>query len=219
MATLSHANVTPKVVERRSRTWGTIIYEESVNPAYLQIIESSGIPSVVSPLHDRDDLEDGSGFKKPHRHILFRFDSIKSRSQVREFVESFGGVGAEDIKSVEGSVVYLWHGNSPGKAQYDKAECQCLNGFDINRYLPKVDSDTGFCEIVQYIETNDLSHFSALVRDLLKNRPELVPVCRKNSYAITAYLKSRTHEFAVLNGNVSRIPPGFTPAPPTFDFD
>lgn len=195
MATLSHSAKAEKPKEKRSRSWGTIVYEESVLPDYLSIIERSGVQAVVSPLHDKDELEDGSGLKKPHRHILFQFGSQKSRSQVLELVGSFGGVGAELILSMPGSVQYLWHGNSPDKAQYEMSDCVCVNGFDIGKHLPKVDRDEGFLRVVAFIESNDLFYYSDLILAVSKDAPELVPCCRKDGYSIVNYLKAREARF------------------------
>lgn len=194
MATLPKGSKKP--AGRRSYNWATIIYPESVHDDYMDIIERSGVQAVISPLHDKDELEspppDGtSPFKKPHYHIIFHFSSLKSQAQVREFVESFGGVGAESVKSMDGSVVYLWHGNSPDKAQYDKADCFCINGFKVERYMPKLDRDVGFAEVIKYIEMTGEVYYSDLICNLIEDRPDLLPICRKDSYALVNYLKSR----------------------------
>lgn len=197
MSTLPRSSKTS--AGRRSYNWGTIIYPESVVDEYLDIIERSGVQAIISPLHDRDELDsppqDGSSpFKKPHYHILFHFSSLKSLAQVKEFVESFGGVGAETIKSMEGSVVYLWHGNNQDKAQYDKNDCLCINGFDLDRYKPKLDRDVGFAEVIRYIEMTGEVHYNSLICNLLEDRPELLAICRKDSYSIVNYLKARQYQ-------------------------
>lgn len=182
----------------RTRNWGTIIYDESVNPDYLKILKESGIEAIISPLHDKDKVSDDPDcqeYKKPHRHVILKFSGQKSRIQVKEFVSSFGGVGAEDIKSMPGSVQYLWHMNDPDKAQYDKNDCVCINGFRVDKYMPKIDRDDGYCQVIEYIESNDIIHYSALMREIIKDRPELINTCRRDSYAIVNYLKSREDEF------------------------
>ena len=195
MATLSHVTFQDPADRVRNRNWGTVVYDESCNPDYLRIIEESGVQAVVSPLHDKDKVSDDSQeFKKPHRHIIFKFSGMKSRKQVKEFISAFGGVGAEDIKSMPGSVQYLWHMNSPDKAQYSMDDCICINGFDIARYMPEMDKNLGFCEVITYIEQNDEIYFSGLMRGIMKDRPDLVPVCRRDSYSIVNYLKARENE-------------------------
>lgn len=217
----------------RTRNWGTIVYDESVNPDYLKILEESGIEAIVSPLHDKDKVSDDPDcqeYKKPHRHIILKFSGQKSRIQVKEFVSSFGGVGAEDIKSMPGSVQYLWHANSPDKAQYDKNDCVCINGFKLEKYMPKVDRDDGYCQVISYIEENDIIHYSALMREIIKDRPELINTCRRDSYAIVNYLKSREDEFRKMemvnnakgsSGTVTAPYPwsdGFKRTPKNFNF-
>lgn len=230
MATLAHSVEIDSGDRVRNRNWGTVIYQESVDPDYLRIIEESGVQAVVSPLHDRDKVNDnGEEFKKPHYHIILKFSGMKSRKQVKEFIASFGGVGAEDIKSMPGSVQYLWHMNSPDKAQYNKDDCVCLNGFDLERYMPEMDKNFGFCEVISYIEANDEIHFSSLMRSLIKERPDLVPVCRRDSYSIVNYLKSRESELKRqsmidIGSGVPEAPKntiyhdGFRKLPPGMDF-
>ena len=192
MATLSHPPAVSKPPkERRSYNWGTILYEESAVPGWGSLIESSGVPAVASPLHDKDELEDGSGLKKPHWHILFRFSSLKSRSQAKEFFESFGGVGAEDIKSMPGAVQYLWHMNSPDKAQYEKEGCICFNGFLVDKYMPQPDRNESFVRLVQTIEAHDLVYYNDLVLIVMQESPDLIASCRRDSYSIVSYLKAR----------------------------
>lgn len=194
MATLPHSAEAPKPA--RSRTWGTIVYQESAPDGWMRILEETCVPCAVSPLHDRDVPESGIGLKKPHWHVLFHFDSVKSRPQIFELVKPFCGVGAEPIKSIGGAVVYLWHGNSPEKAQYSRDGCTAFNGFQIDRWMPKPDRDAAFCEVVAYIEENDICYYSDLVRSVIKDRSELLAVCRRDSYSIVSYLKSRSAELA-----------------------
>lgn len=196
MATLAHVLDVSPGDRVRGRNWGTVIYQESVHPDYIRIIEESGIQAIISPLHDKDKVSDDSEeFKKPHWHIILKYSGMKSRKQVKEFISSFGGVGAEDIKSMPGSVQYLWHMNNPDKAQYNKDDCICLNGFSMEKYMPEMDKNVGFCEVLQYIEENDEIYFSSLMRNIMKDRPDLVPVCRRDSYSLVNYLKARDIEF------------------------
>lgn len=234
MSTLQHVVVIPDEDKLRSRNWGTIVYDESVNPDYLRILEESGIEAVISPLHDKDKVSDDPDcqeYKKPHRHVILKYSGLKSRKQVKEFVSAFGGVGAEAIKSMPGSVQYLWHANNPEKAQYDKNDCVCLNGFRLEKYMPKLDRDDGYCQVIGYIEENDITHYSALMRDIIKDRPDLINTCRRDSYAIVNYLKSRDDELkrqemlnhSQLHGSSEINVPapwnnGFKRVPKDFDF-
>lgn len=232
MATLSHSSPAPSPQkERRSYNWGTILYQESAPDNWASVIDSSGVSAVVSPLHDRDELDGGSGLKKPHWHILFHFSSLKSRSQVREFTDSFGGVGQEDIRSMAGSVQYLWHMNSPDKAQYSKDDCICFNGFLVDKYLPQPDRNESFCRLVQLIEGNDVIYYNALVQIVIADCPELLPFCRKDAYSLVNYLKARESEIksreVIERGRRSREraalyvpspPDGFVRAPSDFEF-
>lgn len=54
----------------RTRNFATIVYPESANPGWKEILRDLHIPAFISPLHDMDCNPDGE-LKKPHHHVIF----------------------------------------------------------------------------------------------------------------------------------------------------
>ena len=79
-------------LQKRTRAWATIVYEESAPENWREKLQGYMVQTFVSPLHDADVKEDGSA-KKPHWHVLMMYDGVKTPEQAREVFESFGGVG------------------------------------------------------------------------------------------------------------------------------
>lgn len=56
---------------RRTNVFATIVYPESAPADWIQIIKDTHVPTLISPLHDKDILPDGS--PKKHTTTLCRF--------------------------------------------------------------------------------------------------------------------------------------------------
>lgn len=197
-----------KKAGNRFWNWGTILYEESMAKNYREIIEEICVQTAISPLHDKDkwteedekeNPEHKAGeLKKAHYHVVFHFDSTKSYEQAKEICDKLGAVSPKAISSLPGAVQYLWHMNNLDKEQYNKEDCQVFNGFQIEKYLPDMDWFEAYCQLIDYIEENDITHYSQLQRYIRKDKPELFKTTVSKSYAIVNYLKSRTHEKKLL---------------------
>lgn len=193
-----------KKAGNRSWNWGTILYEESMSKNYKEIIEEICVQTVISPLHDKDRWTEedekenpkhkAGELKKAHYHVVMHFDSVKSYEQAKEICDKLGAVSPKAISSLPGAVQYLWHMNNPDKEPYKKENCQTFNGFCIEKYLPDMDWFEAYCQLIDYIEENDITHYSQLQRYIRTDKPELFKTTVSKSYAIVNYLKSRTHE-------------------------
>lgn len=75
-----------KKKEQRSNKWAFLIYQESVPEDYLNLLEELHVPFILSPWHDKDVNRTTGEFKKPHKHGVFFFESLKSYSQVSELI-------------------------------------------------------------------------------------------------------------------------------------
>jgi hypothetical protein len=122
---------------------------------WLDEVKAFGFKWSLSPLHDKDlwteddekkNPERKAGMpKKKHHHAIFMFPSQKTHKQMCELfggVFGFGdsetsvkGVQFQKCDSVSGSVQYFAHLNHPKKTQYDTADIQGFNGFDVEKYL------------------------------------------------------------------------------------
>lgn len=116
-------------VDKRVRSWATVVYPESANSDWFNILGEQCVPCFVSPLHDCDCNADGE-VKKAHYHVLFTFDGKKSSLQVQEIVDLIGGVGLEAVNSTRAYARYLCHLDNPEKHQYKVEDVVQFGGAD-----------------------------------------------------------------------------------------
>lgn len=200
MATMKHTNKTDEPKEI-SRNWATILYPESAKENWLEILEKQGIQTAISPIHDKDVTDDGEP-KKPHYHIIFRFETPKSMKQVKEIGSLIGSVGAERIRKMKSAVQYLSHMNTPEKAEYNFSDIKSLNGFPIEKYAPEISPYQISTEIKQFIRDNLIDNYA----DLMDGIEEMIAIGEFNerhytyaeskSYSFNAYLTSRRQSVA-----------------------
>lgn len=194
-----------KKSNNRLRTFATLVYEESAPENWRDIVADFCVPCLVSPLHDRDvyekdDPERGikaGDLKKPHWHLLFMFDGMKSREQISEMISEFGGVGIEVVRSVPGYARYLAHMDHPNKAQYDIDQVLAFGGADLNQYVTaekKVDKYKAIREIIQFCDEQGLASYAELLKYSATENEEWFKVLCSTSgtVVIREYLKSIT---------------------------
>ena len=122
---------------KRSTYWATICYPESMKKepkAILDHFNQRSIGFYLSPLHDRDLDEDGNP-KKAHYHLLMRFSSLKSQSQVQIILGEITDVQPVIISNLTQYGRYLLHLDNPEKAQYNKDDV--VSNLDYNDFLAK----------------------------------------------------------------------------------
>lgn len=175
-----------KKTEVKGRIWACIGYEESLSKNWLDMLEQLHIPCYVSPLHSDDGV-------KPHYHIMFLFDGQKKQSQVKDIMQSFGGVGCELVQSKTAYLRYLCHLDSDGKTKYNIADVRALNG--ARSYSDAIEDKTSsryeiLAEMVKYARQNRVS-YAGLVDFAFKNdRYDWIKVLDANSRLISEYLRS-----------------------------
>ena len=105
----------------KSKVMNAIVYPDSTEYDCNQIFKI--LPNLgcewFAALHDKDVKPDGTP-KKPHYHIIMRFEGTKDFSVVARDL----GLTENDIeksKSFKYGVRYLIHMDSPEKARYDKS--------------------------------------------------------------------------------------------------
>lgn len=180
---------------KRSLYYATILYEESAKENWQQILEDTHIPTLISPLHDRD-LDAQGNLKKPHWHILFLFESLKTREQFKEITEKIGGVGTEIVMAPKSYALYLTHQNAPDKAQYDPNNIIALSG--ANEYLEniKIESINKYDvieQIIRYCNEKDIDCLADIIEFAMDNNKEWFYTLASgySSIMLSNYLKSR----------------------------
>lgn len=182
-------------IKTKKRNWAFVVYPESLPQDWLEILQSTGAPIAISPLHDADLNADESE-KKPHYHIIICYGGPTSFNVVRKITERVNGTIPIALEQVRGYYRYLTHEDNPEKAQYDKSDIKLLNGFNIADFTELTKSEVMKLkkEILKSIRDNDLTEYSDLI-DLLEmeenNRPEALEVATNHTFFFNAYLKSR----------------------------
>lgn len=123
------------------------------------------VPFVMSPLHDKDEAQEGKGwngtpFKKPHYHNMVMFTNVKSYKQVSDLVSCLGGtVAVSQVHSTQSMIRYFVHADHKKKAQYDKADIRAYNGADIDNLFEKNDKEIYklLSDIIDFIEDNSIT--------------------------------------------------------------
>ena len=176
----------------RTRNYACIVYPESAPENWRDIVAALHIPILISPLHDRDTMPDGSP-KKEHYHLIALFQSVKSRRQAEEIFKSFSGIGAEAVNCVTAYARYLVHLDNPEKAQYSKEDVVALSGanFEAVSYIP--DDDLKIIQdMIRFIRDNQIISFSRFVDLCTDNNPEWLKILtvKKVSHFFFQYIKS-----------------------------
>lgn len=178
---------------RRTNVFATIVYPESAPADWIQIIKDTHVPTLISPLHDKDILPDGSP-KKAHYHVMQIYDGNKNfETQVKPVFDRFGGVGREEILSQRGYARYMCHMDNPEKYQYEQEEVQEINGACYSATISLPTDELGMVDdMLCFIEDNDIYSFRKFLFWCKDNQKEWFRVLvSSKTYIIKEYLKSR----------------------------
>lgn len=160
------------MAKERGRNWAFIVYPESAPLDWIDVIREELVPGFVSPLHDKDENEDGET-KKPHWHVLLMFNGNKSAEQVHEISEKVNGTIPVMVKDLRSYARYLCHLDDPNKAQYEPKDVVELCGTD---YLEKMkslkDTDSTLSEIMDWCIQERCYSFFRLVNHSREFEPE-----------------------------------------------
>lgn len=174
----------------KCRNWTFIGYPESLIKDWesrMPIIEWA-----CSPIHDKDVTEDGS-LKKPHHHVMMRFDGPTTYEHAKEICESIGATIPERVESVKALLRYFYHGDNPDKAQYEKSDIQYFNGFtaleDIDEKQEK--QDQLYSEIEEFLLTSNIREYIQLLAYARKHKPDWLEIIRSNPYYLNILVRSK----------------------------
>lgn len=120
--------------EVTGKYWCFVLYPESAPENWQELLNRSGLPWAVSPLHENDLNADNSK-KKAHYHVIIIWANSTTYNAVKKFTQgTLNGTVPQVLHSPLGYYRYFTHEDNPEKYQYDKADIQSGNGFDIADY-------------------------------------------------------------------------------------
>ena len=122
----------PKEVS--SKYWCFVLYPDSAPSNWLEVLNMSGMPWAVSPLHEYDLNPDGSK-KKPHWHVIIIWKNSTTYSAAKKFTQgTMHGTVPQVLQTPLGYYRYFSHKDNPEKYQYNEKDILSGNGFDIADY-------------------------------------------------------------------------------------
>ena len=167
----------------KCRNWIAVLYQESVKPDWLHILEESCISAFVSPLHtgDNDDI-------KPHYHIILMYDGPTTYENALADFQSLGTVKiCKIVRSLVGSSRYLCHLDNPTKQQFPDYKDQLLEfaGADYEYIIhqPK-DSLVELCELFNKIDVEGISSWRGFISYCRFHNPNLLKRCLANTATV-----------------------------------
>lgn len=186
------------MADERSKSWVFIGYPESMPENWLELLRDMMVDAAISPLHDKDVNPNGE-LKKPHYHIVLRYSSNKSYTQVCEDIKQFNSPTPQKIKSTKGQIRYLVHADNPEKYQYNQSDIVTIGGWDISQYftLTQADRHNHIADMMDFIDDNGIMEFNALLRYARKaRRDDWFPLlCDNSAYVIDKYICSVRNEW------------------------
>lgn len=183
--------------KERFRNWSFLQYEDSAPANWRESLSALMVPWIESPLHDADVNADGSA-KKPHRHIVMSFPTMKSLNQVQEISNLVSGVLPVPVQSMIGMIRYLGHLDNPDKVQYSISDCVSYCGFDPDKYLQMAGRDKRIIlrEMMDYIMVNEIDSFAEFALYCSADRfDDWFPVITdKNTLFLKEFIKSYAYK-------------------------
>lgn len=177
----------------KKRNWAMVVYPESAPENWKEIIEKTGLPAAISPLHDKDVNPDGTP-KKPHWHVIVVFSGPTSFNVVKNLTESLNSPIPQPLESVKGYYRYFSHKDNPEKAQYDEREIRTINGFNVLDFteLTRAETLTVKMAIREIIKAEGFTEYAEII-DFLADSEMLteLEVASSNTLFFAQYLASR----------------------------
>lgn len=184
----------------RKRDFAFLLYPESVNPKWKQILSDLKIP-VFWILHDKDTIIDektGETIpKKPHYHVMLMFENPRFESTARDICIQCGGNGhLETITSKRGYSRYLTHIDDFEKYQYSVNDVVCLGGADYNTSSMTVTDiknaeDDILVDVIDYCKSMNIVAYCQLIDYCIENKREWLSFLRSpNGRIVRDYIKS-----------------------------
>ena len=181
----------------KGRNWAFVAYPESMPVNWYEILQRTGLPIAVSPLHDKD-LDPTGEVKKPHYHFLCYYDNPTTFNNVKTNVcDLINATIPIKLESLTGMYRYHIHMDNPEKFQYDDRYRTFINGFDVARVesLSYYEVSKVMSELQKFIQVNGIVEYADLLDILLDNDlHQMWEVARNNTLFLNTYISSRRYK-------------------------
>jgi hypothetical protein len=164
---------------------------------WKQRLQLSGLQYAISPLHDKDLLEDGSGkTKKPHYHVIVVYGSPTTYNNVKSLTDSLNSPIPQALEQVKGYYRYLTHKDNPEKCQYDDKEIVTGGGFNIADFIELSKSEVSEIKfkLQSLIREQDMTEYEQFMDYVQDNFDRTVyDVASSHTIFFNTYLRSRRY--------------------------
>lgn len=177
----------------KSRYWSFILYPESAEKDWRNIMDEMGVQYAVSPLHDKD-IDPTGEQKKPHWHVLLQYHGPVTYKTVNETIcEKVKGTIPKKVISLRGYYRYLAHIDNPEKAQYNPEDIEKHGGFELT--LTETETTMLIIEILADIERENIKEYKDIV-DLYWEQGDYdkLDICSHKTYFLDKYITSGRHK-------------------------
>ena len=178
----------------KGRNWAFVMYPDSMPQDWFEILQETGLPMAISPLHDKDKNPTGED-KKAHYHVICYYGNNTTSNNVKQNVcDLVNGTIPIKLESMQGMYRYHIHADNPEKYQYSDKDRTFINGFDV----AKVDTLTSFeidkilFELQQIVIDKHVLEYADLL-DLLHDQDlmNMWAVAKSHTVFLKAYIDSR----------------------------
>lgn len=179
----------------KKRNWAFVLYPDSAPPNWMDVLQSTGLPCVVGPLHDKDINPTGEQ-KKPHYHVIVCYSGPTSYNVVKRLTDSLNQPIPQALEQIKGYYRYLTHMDNPEKYQYDSKDIKHINGFSISDYveLTRSEIDSIKANLISLCRNLGIVEYSELMDYLLDNDLQIeFSVASGNTLFFDRYLSSYRH--------------------------
>lgn len=180
----------------KERHWTFILYPESAPTNWKDILQDTGLPIAISPLHNKDINSTGES-KKEHYHVLVSFPGPTTFNKVNSICAKLNCPIPKRVLSCVGIIRYFTHKDNPDKAQYDERDIFVLNGFDLDNYNQLTTSQILVIKksLINIIRNNNFVEYSDLCNWLIDNDfLDMFNVVSTNTIFFNNYITSCRHK-------------------------
>lgn len=182
----------------KGRNWAFVVYPESLPTGWLEILEQTGLPFAISPLHDKDFNPTGE-VKKPHYHVIVSYSNTTTYNNVKTNVcDLVNATIPIKLEGMKGMYRYHIHLDNPEKYQYDDRDRQFLNCFDVSSVteLTSIEIDKLKFQIQDIVDNNNIFEYSELMTFLKSNDMfEFWRIASKQTLFFDRYISSRRNKY------------------------
>lgn len=174
----------------KGRHFTFIVYEDSAPKDWIEQLNDTGLPFVISPYHDKDVNPDGSK-KKAHWHIIVSYNNTTTYRSIKGLRSITHGPYPQIVKSVSGAYAYLTHKHNPEKYQYDSMEIKRFNGWEKTLETMEVSHIKN--ELITMCFVENIREYSELVAETIALGHDYLSVAVNNTVFFDSFIRSLRH--------------------------